>query len=399
MGPRPRLARLVLVRPDGVLLGTLPDLEISTPWWQDIKPVVDAVFEAHGQVITVLRILSVDQQTDRVVVAYLAEAMGTFPVIPCAVTLTADPHRAAYAEIGGPARDLAWARERLAALEIEGPIAATQVRTWNLSSLWCLTAGDQTWWLKAVPGFMAHEGAVIAALSAHPVPRLLAHDKGRVLLANIDGDDLYEAMEDQRRAMIAALVNIQIAWANEQVSHPTSVPGWRAEHLTPMIAGTLDRYGARLSLADRDILSQFVEDLPRRLADLSACGLPETLIHGDFHSGNVRGEGLNLTLLDWGDSGIGHPLLDQSAFLTGLDKPVAARLGKYWSELWRAAIPGSDPDRAAILIAPVSAARRAVVYQDFLDQIEPSEHPYHADDPTEWLGRTAQILRDQGFGN
>jgi hypothetical protein len=55
-------------------------------------------------------------------------------------------------------------------------------------------------------------------------------------------------------------------------------------------------------------------------------------------------------------------------------------------------LPGSDPDRAAELLAPVAAARQAVIYQKFLDGIEPSEHPYHRDDPANWLRAAAEML-------
>jgi hypothetical protein len=34
-----------------------------------------------------------------------------------------------------------------------------------------------------------------------------------------------------------------------------------------------------------------------------------------------------------------------------------------------------------------------VIYQRFLDNIEPSEHPYHRFDPADWLRKTAAILR------
>jgi hypothetical protein len=56
-------------------------------------------------------------------------------------------------------------------------------------------------------------------------------------------------------------------------------------------------------------------------------------------------------------------------------------------------VPGSDPARAAALLAPLAAARQAVVYQHFLDHIEPSEHPYHRDDPPLWLRHAAARAR------
>ena len=49
-------------------------------------------------------------------------------------------------------------------------------------------------------------------------------------------------------------------------------------------------------------------------------------MHGDFHPGNLRGDGRHLRLLDWGDSGVGHPLLDETAFcqrLSAADRAIA----------------------------------------------------------------------------
>ena len=68
-----------------------------------------------------------------------------------------------------------------------------------------------------------------------------------------------------------------------------------------------------------------------------------------------------------------------------------------WTAEWEAALPGSDPRRAALLVAPVAAARQAVIYRKFLDNIEPSEHPYHSADPSNWLARTAQLVRGEAI--
>jgi Ser/Thr protein kinase RdoA (MazF antagonist) len=143
-------------------------------------------------------------------------------------------------------------------------------------------------------------------------------------------------------------------------------------------------------------LASFLRALPGRLAGLADCGLPDTLVHGDFHSGNFRGGGGALTLLDWGDSGVGNPLLDQPAFLDRAPMDQVPALRDHWRDRWREFAPSSDPARAAELIAPVAAARQAVIYQGFLDRIEPSEHPYHRSDPADWLARTAALLREEG---
>ena len=52
-------------------------------------------------------------------------------------------------------------------------------------------------------------------------------------------------------------------------------------------------------------------------------------------------------LLDWGDCGMGNPLLDQAAFLASIGEEQREPVREAWAELWRDAVPGSDPDRAA----------------------------------------------------
>ena len=124
---------------------------------------------------------------------------------------------------------------------------------------------------------------------------------------------------------------------------------------------------------------------------VAACGLPDTLVHGDFAPGNARGAGPDVTLLDWGDTGVGHPLLDQSAMLGRVPAAWRDRIEAAWHAHWRVAIPGSDAARAARLLRPVAAARQVVAYQRFLDGIEPSERRYHAADPLAWLRRAAAL--------
>lgn len=101
-------------------------------------------------------------------------------------------------------------------------------------------------------------------------------------------------------------------------------------------------------------------------------------------------------LLDWGDSGIGHPLLDQPAFLSRIPADAVAPVRDHWRAAWQRAVPGSDPERAADLLAPMAAARQAVIYQRFLDNIEASEQPYHRADVPDWLQRTADLVRSEG---
>ncbi|WP_437930021.1 aminoglycoside phosphotransferase family protein [Sorangium sp. So ce291] len=398
MPPRPpRLARLVLATAAGELLGALPPYPVATPWWQDASSVVRGAREHHGIQVTVLRMLAAELPYPHGgAVTYLAETDAPPPGLePWHGALDDHPLRQPWARPGGPSGDRAWADSILRAQGLERTAPPEQIRSWNLSSLWRLQAGGQTLWLKHVPPFFGHEGAVLAKLAGRRVPALLGHDGRRTLMRELPGDDLYEAELPTLERLVSLLVGLQRDMSR-QVDDllALGLPDWRAPALARLIADALDRTPG-LSASDRTTLAGFVDDLPERFGRLAETGLPDTLVHGDFHPGNARGDATSAALLDWGDSGVGHPLLDQPAFLAAIPPGAVGPIQGLWSRAWRAAIPGSDPERAAGLLAPVAAARQAVIYRRFLDNIEPSEHPYHARDPAEWFARTAELVRSR----
>ena len=223
---------------------------------------------------------------------------------------------------------------------------------------------------------------------------MLGHDGGRMLLAEIAGEDLHAAELPLLLEMVNRLVELQRLWGNHlEELLALGLPDRRAPALGAAITNVIERTLDEISAEDRAVLADFVRRLPNRFDDIDTCGLRDTLVHGDFHPGNFRGNGCDLTLLDWGDSGVGHPLLDQAAFLDAIPSACVGAVQAHWLQQWRAAVPGSDPARASVLLAPIAAARQAVIYRNFLDNIEPSEQVYHRVDPAKWLKRTAALVR------
>ncbi len=402
--PPPRTASLVLVTRDGRVLGRLPPVRAATPWWQDAGPVVEAAGAVFGIEAVILRLLHADlPRPPGGAVVYLAEVREPLPgaaaeqLVPWTEPLDDDPRRLRWASPGGPDADVDWASTILRARGLEPAGPAEQIRTWNLSSIWRLPLRAGSAWLKVVPPFFAHEGDILRRLQGGPVPRLLGHDRDRILLADIPGEDRYDADAPELLEMVTQLVELQAAWVGRSDELlGIRLPDWRGPALSASIAVVLQRRGADLRAADRRLLEAFVADLPARFAAIGSCGIPDTLVHGDFHPGNVRGVAGSLVLLDWGDCGVGHPMLDVAAFLDRIPSDAVDRVCDRWWAAWRTWIPGSDPGRASALLAPIAAARQALIYQVFLDGIEPSEHPYHRDDPPDWLRRTAALVRAEG---
>ena len=112
-------------------------------------------------------------------------------------------------------------------------------------------------------------------------------------------------------------------------------------------------------------------------------------MHGDFHPGNVAGPPGSYVILDWGDSFLGHPLVDEWAFTERLPPAVREAARSWFVSDWAAIAPGSDPERAARLLEPVVSLLAAAMYARFCRDIEPDERIYHRSDVVRLLREAA----------
>ncbi|MGC1212144.1 MAG: aminoglycoside phosphotransferase family protein [Micromonospora sp.] len=384
-----RTVTLALLDDAGVPLGALPAYDVPEPWWQDVSSVVVEARRRYGLDVAVLRLLAADRpEPPGGHLTYLGQVTGRPPVPLAAmqVDLAPEPLRAPWAEPGGPARSLGWAADQLGRLGRPLTTVAQQ-RTWNLSAIWRLDGEHGTAWLKQVPVFFRHEAAVLRWLArAAPgaTPPLLADDgTGRVLLDHVPGEDRYEAGPDERAAIAVDHHAIQLRAVDD-------VPGLVAAGVPDLRGPGLARW-IRAALAPHDVSAadDLLAGLDDRLAEVRRCGLPDTLVHGDLHPGNVRSDGRKRVIIDWGDAFVGHPAFDILRLTETLDPATAGPLREAWAARWRADVPGCDPERAVALLRPIALLRMAAVYAMFLAGIEPSEHPYHAADVPACLERAA----------
>jgi hypothetical protein len=372
-------AILTLVDPSGTPLGTLPPLPpVGSPWWKDIGEVVDAT----GLDVTILRLLAADRPgPPGGTVTYLAEYDGPpLPGLRPALTWTAaHPLRMPWAQPGGPTESLAWATRELAALG-RTVTGHRQIRTWNLSAVHRIETDQGPVWLKEVPPFMAHESAVLRWLDRPTTPVLLAAAAHRMLLADIPGTDRYDASMTERRQMLADLLAIQTD-ALGRLPELHGVPTETGDDFRARAEAALPRWLELVSPDDRPVLAELVSGLSTRFAAVADCGVPDTLVHGDFHPGNVRStDGTRPVIIDWGDARIGHPAIDLLRIRDTDRGDGPEQLTEQWCAHWRRTAPGSDPERAIELIEPVGGLRDALIYGMFLRSIEPTEHPYHLAD-------------------
>nr|BFE64761.1 hypothetical protein GCM10020063_092870 [Dactylosporangium thailandense] len=388
-----RTVVLVLVDEGGAVLGELPAFDVRIPFWPEVEELVDGA-RRHGAEISVLRLLHADRpHPPGGVVTYLAQLeRGTPELEPTSWRPRPHERRAPFAEVGGPAASIAWARDALEAAGYGTPEEIRQRKTWNLSALWQLETAWGTVWLKHLPPFLRTEHEVLAWLGAVApgvAPPLIAADgTGRELLGHLPGEDGFGAPFAARVTMADLLHGLQRrALDDVEALSERGVRDRRGSLLWEQIEAVAEPW-----LAEILGLGALLDGLSDRFAAVEACGLPETLVHGDFHPGNVRFAALvPPAVLDWGDAFLGHPAFDLLRLREGLAPSEADALVEHWAGLWRKVVPGSDPARAARLLEPVAALLGAVVYGTFVQNIEPSEWPYHSDDVPDCLRRAVEL--------
>jgi hypothetical protein len=376
------------------VIGPFP---VSIPWWSEVEPVVAHLREVLDVPVFVLRLLLVDGgeggrdgHVTYHVAALNCPAPGLLAERPIDAAVLAGPAelRSPWARLEGIREVLNWASDTLgsAGRRVTGP--AVQRKTWNLAALFRLPTGKGPVWLKTTPRFAADEGSVIAAFArVDPalVPPVIGAGPRRVLLEHLPGEDCWDASPQIITSAVQRLAATQAVLAGQPASLPPRLPDRRTPVIAAQVSALLDGPAASELTAGevaaaRGLLSRFPQ--------LDECGLPDTIVHGDFHPGNWRSDGGPPVIVDWADAHFGNPVLDglrACDFLPQGKRPAAARA---WINAWASRIPGSEPARALRIAEPLAHLTYAVRYQEFLDGIEPSERIYHAGGPATAVSRS-----------
>jgi hypothetical protein len=228
-----------------------------------------------------------------------------------------------YEEVEG------WARHELAAIGFELLAPPTQIKQWDISSVLKAPTDSGDVYIKAVPTLFATEPCITSGLNdlfPAVVPRPLATyeraDEGRLLLRDFGGKPLWlddtppQAMLDA--LAIFARMQIECAGKDDLLREI----GCRDRTLSGMPAQMRDL------IADESALHGLTEDEQTRLRTImpaieSACDqlasgpIPQTLMHGDLHGGNIALNDQGYVIFDWTDACISHPFFD---LLTIVDK-------------------------------------------------------------------------------
>lgn len=384
-----------LVTYEGTCVGAVGPFPVDIPWWAEVEPVVHHVEAVVGVPVLVLRLLSVvgsDGARDGHVTYHVAAERPPGPgatLERCEFTDDDHPLRLPWARVRGVLDLFAWASNHI---ELTG--RPSQRKTWNLAALFRLPTAGGPVWLKAIPPFAAAEPVAIAALTdVDPglVPTVLASAPGRLLLADIPGTDCWDASPELAAATVGRLATAQARLDRP----PPGLPDRRPERLAAAVDRLLDgAAGAELSAGE----VHGARRLRARWEQLAECGLPDTLVHGDCHPGNWRSAGGPPIILDFADAHLGNPVLDALRAIDYLPADRRGPVADAWIAAWTAAVPACRPADALRIAEPLAHLAFAVRYQEFLENIEPSERVYHHGDPAAAIRVALAIARGQEEG-
>jgi Phosphotransferase enzyme family len=369
-----------LVSVDGWFAGRAPVFDVEPAWWNDVESVTRRLDELLGVRTVVLRLVHADERVigrgGRVV--YHVQAMGDPRVGVLDETpyegwdgiVAPHPLRATWAEVDGPGRMVAWAQSIL------GPVEPVQVKTWNLSCLLRFPGA----WAKATSRFCSVDADIIEHIHRYdetlaPTVLGMSAEHRWSLLAHAPGIDCWEPDRP-------TVENVVSRWVAVQAHLAAEVDELRAPWLLPEeLATEVERLLGIVPLSSTAEVEHLLTRLPAIIAELDESGLPVTLVHGDFHPGNWRSDGSTRAIVDWADTFIGHPARDIQRLTEWLPDAKRAHAVDVWTSAWKDHIPSSDPHRALAPMTVVGRLLGAVLYQRFLDNIEPAERVYHEDDP------------------
>lgn len=267
------------------------------------------------------------------------------------------------------------------------PVDIEQGRTWGISIVLQATAADgERYWFKGVCEHFGREVGVTRELDAiapgFVAPVIAADVDERWLLlghlADAEGTGiatshagayrrlraLQDAVAGDHQRLIDAgvavrpLADVPAAFA-EVLADPAlaewhSVTPERAEQLLAWVAAAVDQ--------------------------VDALGLPEVLVHGDFHPGNVAtlADGTR-AIFDWSDAAIALPFVDVPTWLTWLEDDEAERV-RVWESFaaaWADTLAPAEWLRRRPVLEAVAGAYHVASYAGIVRAMDPDRAGEH----------------------
>jgi len=296
-----------------------------------------------------------------------------------------DPLRVPWAYPGWYERACAWIERALADAQRGPATTIAQHRHWGISAVMRVETGRERFWFKALFGHFRTEPsatAFVAGLLPGATAAIVAWDatEGWMLLEDIPGDAAPD--EHSHRMAFEHLAQLQAAARGRE--HELVTAGCARRPLVELPA-------ALAAVFDDPLLEEWIPvdagraapvvdwlvDAVNRVEQLD---LPDVLVHGDFHPGNVRAVDGRVVIFDWSDAAIAKPFIDVMTWSTWLAHDADARdaLWQSFAEVWSGVLPATTWLEMRPTLQGIGGAYHVISYAGIVRNLEPLRRAEHA---------------------
>ncbi|HEX8228953.1 MAG TPA: aminoglycoside phosphotransferase family protein [Chloroflexia bacterium] len=273
-----------------------------------------------------------------------------------------------------------WMRSQLEAHGIEMTAPPEQIKHWIITSALRVPTSQGDYYFKAVPAVFAQEPGITTAVAARypqyvppPLATRALPGEGWMLMPDFKGVVLEDITAEQLSEALRSLARMQIdSVSRAEELRAAGCPDRRLERLAGEIKTLLYDPVVLEGLMPEEVeraqrLGATFEEMCERLASYA---VPQTLLHGDFHGGNLLERDGNILIFDWTDGCIAHPFLD---LITGIanrqpafDEAQRAALIDDYLSAWAVYESPEHLREAARLAWPLGGLHQAVSYRAIL---------------------------------
>ncbi len=243
-----------------------------------------------------------------------------------------------------------WARESVEGLGLSLEGQLEQAKHWDISTVSRVPTSGGDYYFKAVPGIFAHEPRITAELARlYPgiVPGPAAwterDGEGWMLTASFGDTVIWDGNLPALEEALRLLAQVQIDSVG-RLEHllASGARDRDVRQLPGQVAALLDDdpSPSMLEAGEVERLRALLPAIERECEQLVSGPIPQTLVHGDFHGGNIALVDGRPLIFDWTDACIAHPFFDLATVLDTDNAPespgAAERLRDAYLGEWSA---------------------------------------------------------------